>query len=529
MSEPRIGKIEGLSDADLATVNDLLDRLAAKRPRNLVRAQYYDGKRALKQMSKVVPPHYNQLGIVLGWNAKAVDLLARRCNLDGFAWPDGDLDSLGYPEVWEDNQLGAATDEGTISALIHSTAFVVTSVGVGDEPDALVQFAPALNATGEWNPRTRRLDSFLWVTRREKRDDKGDAIVEFVLYLPGVTILCAKNAKGAWAVTDRQDHDYGMPAEPLPYHPRLLRPFGSSRISRATMGLQDAAVRTLVRLEGHMDVYAYPEFWMLGADSSIFGDQTRWQVMLGRIKGIPDDETLTNPRADVKQFTASSPEPHLADLNALAKLFCRESALPDSSLAITDLANPTSADAYDASQYDLIAEAEGATDEWTPALQRAMVRALAMKNTEPNVPDAWRTIAPQWRDPRFLSRAAEADAGMKQLTAVPWLAETEVGLDLLGLTPQQKAQALGERRRARSQEMLTTLAQAAPVETALDVADSEADDIKAKADAMGILIRSGVDPQSAAARVGLDGLTFTGAVPVSLRQPEQDAAELEER
>jgi hypothetical protein len=238
------------------------------------------------------------------------------------------------------------------------------------------------------------------------------------------------------------------------------------------MGLQDAAVRALIRLEGHMDVYAYPEFWMLGADPSVFGDQTRWEVMLGRIKGLPDDDTLANPRADVKQFSAQSPEPHLADLNALAKLFARESSLPDASLAITDFANPTSADANDASQYDLIAEAEGATDEWTPALRRAMVRALAMKNRQPNVPDSWASIAPQWRDPRFTSRAAEADAGTKQLAAVPWLADTEVGLDLLGLSPQQKAQALGERRRARSQQMLATLAQAAPVAAVVPDADA---------------------------------------------------------
>jgi len=37
---------------------------------------------------------------------------------------------------------------------------------------------------------------------------------------------------------------------------------------------------------------------------------------------------------------------------------------------------------------------------------------------------------------------------------------------------------------------------------------------------MGVLIRSGVDPASAAAEVGLSGVRFTGAVPVSLRPPE---------
>lgn len=52
--------------------------------------------------------------------------------------------------------------------------------------------------------------------------------------------------------------------------------------------------------------------------------------------------------------------------------------------------------------------------------------------------------------------------------------------------------------------------------------------VKAAADAMGVLIRAGVDSDDAARRVGLDGLEFTGAMPTSLRLPERDAAGLEQ-
>jgi hypothetical protein len=45
------------------------------------------------------------------------------------------------------------------------------------------------------------------------------------------------------------------------------------------------------------------------------------------------------------------------------------------------------------------------------------------------------------------------------------------------------------------------------------------DQLKKMADAMGVLIRSGVDPDDAAKQVGLAGLTFTGATPVALRPP----------
>lgn len=51
--------------------------------------------------------------------------------------------------------------------------------------------------------------------------------------------------------------------------------------------------------------------------------------------------------------------------------------------------------------------------------------------------------------------------------------------------------------------------------------------VKAKADAMGVLIRAGVDPKEAAAQVGFAGLAFTGAVPTSLRLPTADADKVE--
>jgi hypothetical protein len=63
----------------------------------------------------------------------------------------------------------------------------------------------------------------------------------------------------------------------------------------------------------------------------------------------------------------------------------------------------------------------------------------------------------KWRSPIYLSRAQQADAGVKQLTAVPWLAETEVGLELLGLDEQQMRRAVAERRRAQGSSVLDRL------------------------------------------------------------------------
>lgn len=445
-----------VSDDDNRTLNRLLEQLDTKEPRNLLRSSYYDGKRKARQVSTIVPPMYQRLAMVLGWSAKAVDALARRCTLDGFTWADGELSDLGLSDVYDDNYLGAEMNSAVVSTLLHGVTFLVNTRGELGEPESLIHIRDARHATGTWNVRRRALDDLVSV---QEWDDLGRP-TSLALYLDGVTITAEKDG-ASWSV-DRSEHPWGVPAEPMVYKYRHGRPFGSSRISRPVMSIHDMALRELPRLEAHMDVYAMPEFWMLGADESIFKNddgttKAAWQIALGRIKGIPDDEDAANPRADVKQFPASSPEPHLAALNGYAKLFARETSLPDSALAITDFSNPTSAESYDASQYELIAEAEGTTDDFSRPVRRTMMRALAIKNGLDEIPDSWKSIEDKWRDPRYLARSAEADAGMKILTAAPELAGTEVGYELLGLTEQQIRSVIAHQRKNQGASVLDRL------------------------------------------------------------------------
>ena len=90
-----------------------------------------------------------------------------------------------------------------------------------------------------------------------------------------------------------------------------------------------------------------------------------------------------------------------------------------------------------------------------------------------------------------------------------------------------------ERWREEASELMFADAQAQATAfgvTGVTVTDApreiDATAIKSKADALGVLIRSGVDPESAADQVGLM-VDFTGAVPVSLRLPDTKASGLE--
>lgn len=87
----------------------------------------------------------------------------------------------------------------------------------------------------------------------------------------------------------------------------------------------------------------------------------------------------------------------------------------------------------------------------------------------------------------------------------------------MGYSPQEIDMLLAQRDAALAAEARVAAA-ALGVDTAT-TATGGGSEVKAQADALGVLIRSGVDPQDAAARVGLSGLDFTGATPVALRPP----------
>lgn len=466
-------------------INGLLGDLRKRQPRNYLRACYYDGRRAVRKFgSGVIPPEYFKLGLALGWAAKSVDILARRCNLDGYTWTDGDLDSLGYQEVWDTNFFGSQSSSAVISSLIHGPSFLINTTGAedSDEPDSLIHVADAMNATGELSSRTHRLDNLLRVLKRDENRNP----LSLVLYRYGATLTASRTTAGHKWSTNWNEHPWGVPAEAVVYHPRVGREYGASRISRVVMALQDRALRSMIRMEGHADIFSYPELWMLGANpGDVLVDEAgnplpMWQAVMGRIKGIDDnydDKALDDQgrpnRAEVKQFQQSSPAPHIDLFTQCAMDFAGETDLPVSALGVQARTNTTTADGSDNAEKQLIAEAEGATDDWSPAFRRCMIRALAIKNDLDEIPKEYASIATKWRPPAYLSRSAVADAGLKQLSAAPWLAETDVGLELIGLTDQQIARAMVQKAGAQTKTLIDKLT-AAPGATVPDPAEGTA-------------------------------------------------------
>lgn len=518
------------SGADRATPEEValidyhLGRLFRFRHRNKVKEAYYEGRQRVKNLGVTLPPALRDVDAVVGWPATAVDVLEERLDFQGWAGDSGD--ALGLDTVYTDNGLDVDSSLGHLDALIAGTGFVVVGKGAAGDPDVLVTVESPNKVTGEWDGRTRRLASALSVDEEES----GDARV-ITLYLPNENVRFRRTLFG-WVVEDRDVHNFGrVTVVMLPNKPRASRVGGRSEITRALRGYTDAAVRTLLGMDVHREFYQAPQRYLLGAEEHMFKKAdgtvaTGWESVMGRMLAIPRDEDGELPQ--IGQFNPASPTPYLEQVRGLSQLVSAEASIPPNYLGFsTD--NPPSADAIRAMEARLIKRAERRQAIFGRAWRE--VGALALLTRDGEIPDGYRDVRPTWRDAATPTRSAAADEVTKYVGAGILPPDSEVTYDRMGLAPGEKRSLRADQRRARMAATAAAL-MAAPGAPAGPEAPSAAEDAnatKAKADALGALIRAGVDPDDAARRVGLGGLTFTGAMPVSLRLPEHEAEDLEEK
>lgn len=466
----RLIRISALEHDEQNALDELVTQWRAKRERNNLRAAFYDLKTSERSLlTKDVPMVIRRKKFVLGWSALAVDKLNRRCNVDDFYDAAGnDLDDLGLADLARENRLTSELSQAGVSSLLHAVSFLVTTQGdvTSGEPAVLITGRDATTATGMWDARRRAIRSFLSLTSFDKEGEPTG----MVMYLPNLNVIMTKDAN-VWKV-DRRPHAYGVPVDPMRYKPRLGRPFGSSRLNRAVMSIHMQALAAMIRADVNGEAYSLARYILLGATEEAFKNadgtpKATWQAAWDSIWTIGDDPDQAEPslaRADVKQFTGQSPQPQTDHLRMLAQLFSGETSISLGELGIIGDANPTSADALEAAKDDLVATAETTTDDWTPDVGSAVKRALTMLN-KGDVPDDL-DPRPKWRNPLHVSRAAAADAGSKIIDKAPWLADSEVGLELLGLSPDQIKRAMIDKRRAAGTGILQTLRAAAEAQAA---------------------------------------------------------------
>lgn len=454
-----------LNSDEESLVEEMLECLARYETKNQVKEDYYEAKHKVTQLGLSVPPAFLNLQTTVGWAGTTVDVLKERLEWEGWTTDTGD--DFGLREIYNENQLAVDSGKVLLDALIYGTAFLVVGSGFDGEPSPLITVESPRRMTGIWNARTRRLSAAVGVNEIE-----NGHVVDVTLYLPNSNVH-AVLYNDAWYEVERSNHNYGRVLVVQIFNrTRASRQGGKSEITRAIRSHTDIGVRTLTGLEVSREFYAFPQRYLLGAAKDMFynkdGSQrvTGWQATMSAFWATPDvledptDKTSARHRPEIGQFPQGSPEPFLAILRSLAQMVAGEAGIPAHYFGFaTD--NPASADAIRAGEQRLIKQAEERQASFGAGFNE--VGKLAILVRDGNLPDGINGLQSKWRDPATPTQAASADAVTKLIGSGALDATSEIVLDKIGLSEQEKAQVLNERRRGSANKLVADIRAAAAV------------------------------------------------------------------
>lgn len=436
----------GLTEYEKDCLSRLYDVWSKKLARNQLKKKYYRAKNTLKDLGIALPPKMKSLETALGWPAKAVDMLAARSKFDGFTYA-GEVE--GIEGILAANNFNMLYSQAVNSELIHSCAFVTVSKGGPGEPPVLVSAYSAETAAGIWDSRQKRLECGMTVI---EVDEKTKIPNWINLYTVDAVVEMRKDG-GGWTAY-RHLHGQGRPLmEALVHKPELDRPMGKSRITRTVMAITDSAIRTSLRTELSAEFYTSPQRYFLGVDESLFQDKSKWEAYIGNIMAITRDEDGEIPH--VGQFPQMSMQPHTDYMRSLAALFSGETNIPVNALGIIH-DNPSSAEAIRAAENYLVIDAQDLNDSNGQALRNIglLIHAIRNGTTIDRLSPEEASIQVKWRNPSLPSVVSQADAIIKMVGAIPWLAESEVALEELGFNEEQRTRLKSDKRRIMAQAAL---------------------------------------------------------------------------
>lgn len=328
-----IGSKKGTDKMEYKGIEYLRRKLNSKRTRVLTRYKYYEMKNVVRDLGLVTPPQLKRLNSVLGWCAKSVDSLADRIVFREFA-----NDNFELNEIFTLNNHDVLFDSAILSALISSCCFIYISLDENDYPR--LQVIDGANATGIIDPITNLLHEGYAVL---ERDDRCMPIIEAYFTSESTQIITNNN------ITEIPNNAPYPLLVPIIYRPDAIRPFGHSRISRASMQIVNSAMRTVKRSEISAEFYSFPQKYIVGLSDDA-EPLDKWKATISSFLAITKDDEGGNPT--VGQFAQQSMSPYTEQLRTFAALFAGENGLTLDDLGfVSD--NPSSAEAIKASHENL--------------------------------------------------------------------------------------------------------------------------------------------------------------------------------
>ena len=447
-------------ESDLFT--QMRRQIAATQARNVIRSKYAEAERLIEHLDLALPQGRVIEQTPLHWPAKAVEVFSSRLAPAFFSLTSGSeyLDLL--QGAYSESSVDFAEQLAIKSALRHGPAFVFTSLGDVDagEPQVIVSAQSALTATCVLDRRSRRVTAAL-----ELLEGRGAN-----LYLPGRTLHVEARAGGRLVVIDEWGSTQRVQCSPYIHDATIEKPFGSSRISRPVMGFTNAGVRTFMRQEVSAEWYASPRERLLGVGPDVFDeDAPGWvKSQVGGVDVLPDIHPDDDPdvpdelrRAKIEYAPQMTMQPFSDQFRLIASQFSGASSIPLSYLGIVQDSNPTSAEAIEAQDIDLVR----AVKDQYPSFNfgRRMLAANVLTLLDDSVPvEVLRSISPRWVDPRHKSVRDQSAMVAEQVQAGNFQPGTRETLDLLSITPDEAAaHARANERVAGRREALDALARVA--------------------------------------------------------------------
>jgi hypothetical protein len=443
-----------LSDDEKNLLGALKSELMSCRFDLELRDCYYNGEQIIRDLGIAIPPQLKGLHTVIGWPMIGVDALEQRLDIETWRYTNSAGSSQELMDIAEANQLIAESGLAHLDTFIYGRAYA--AVGAGDcgtsDCPPLISVESPMDMTVFYNARARHTTSAL---RLYKLGDDNAA----VLYLPDQTIHVVESSTG-WEVIDRDIHDLGVvPVVRISNRQRTANRVGKSEITASVMSITDAACRTLLGMEVAREFYGAPQRYILGASESAFQDAEgnplgAWETYIGRVLALERDENGDIPT--VGTFAAYDPSAYTKIVDLYARIMATQLGLPPHYLGYaTD--NPASADAIRSTEAQLIKRAERKQTMLSSAW--AQIFRLSLLIQTGDIPDRAKQIETVWRNPATPTIAAQTDAAVKLVQAGVLPPDSDVTLEMVGLTESQRQRVKTDRARSQAREQLSQLGQ----------------------------------------------------------------------
>lgn len=410
--------------------------------------RYYDGVQPLSYLDPDIAAKMNGRlrSLTINFARLAVDVLASRITVAGFASTPGAQADAGLWQIWQDSGMDEQAAYAQLDALIYGRAFYL--VWTGPDGGPLITAESPLQCAVHRDPLTRQIVAAV------KRYVDDDGFSRSIVFTPYEVVQYASRtanstdpllASMATMLTtedavevSREPNPMGVvPMVALVNRPRLMSPDGQSELVDLFDPI-DGIAKLSTDLMVAAEYSASPRRYATGiAPGGI--DQAQLDEVADRVRSAWEKQAASkfilapDPETRIGQLDVGS----LAQYESAIAMFTAQIAaiasLPPTYLSLTNTANPASADAIRSSESRLVAKAEQRQRTWSGPYEDLMRLAVLVRDGQPDptlsdLETIWAPAAPA-------TIAATADA-MSKLYASN-LVDQRAALTEMGYSPTE--------------------------------------------------------------------------------------------